>query len=633
MEHDADLALQIALILGLGAFCQWLAWRMRIAAILPLLLAGLLLGPGMGVLDPDAFLGDLLFPVVSLGVAIILFEGSLTLRLSDIRNVTSIIRNLTSIGVLVTAAVMGAAAHYLVGLDWQLSLLFGALVSVTGPTVIMPMLRSIKPTSRIANILRWEGILVDPIGAVLAVLLFELIMTGQSSESWMEFGKVIVMGSVWGVSGGVVLGAMFKRHLLPDYLENYAALAMVLVVFSASNSLGQESGLIAVTVMGIVLANSRGLNVSELLSFKEHLTVVLISMLFIILAARLKLEQLAMLSVSSLLILAVALFLARPLSVLLSSLGTSINFREGALLAWIAPRGIVAAAVSSLFALKLEGKVENAELLVPLTFVVIIGTVLIQGLTAPWLARRLGLSSAGEQGVMISTTNKVALAIGEALHKNGIKVLVADTSRAGLQEARMMGLNTYFGNPLSEHADRFMDLGGYTDLLALSRNPEANAMVCSHFRHDFGSRHVYSVQPASSEEDNQRKELAQPLRTNILFAKDATWPKLASLLGQGARIRSTQLTEEYDFEAYRIAQKNGFVPLFALNEKGRLRIFSSDSQLEPQPGWTVIALSSGETDADADAAAKPDEQPEDAESDGNTEPEARSRDQSKKDDG
>jgi hypothetical protein len=171
-----------------------------------------------------------------------------------------------------------------------------------------------------------------------------------------------------------------------------------------------------------------------------------------------------------------------------------------------------------------------------------------------------------------------------------------------------------------------MDLGGYTDLLALSRNPEANAMVCSHFRHDFGSRHVYSVQPASSEEDNQRKELAQPLRTNILFAKDATWSKLASLLGQGARIRSTQLTEEYDFEAYRISQKNGFVPLFALNEKGRLRVFSSDGQVEPQPGWTVIALSSGETHADT--AAKPEEQSEDSESGGNTEPKARSGDQS-----
>ncbi|HET6564519.1 MAG TPA: sodium:proton antiporter [Xanthomonadales bacterium] len=580
----------MSLLLGLGVVCQWLAWRMRIAAILPLLLVGLLLGPGMGVLDPDQFLGDLLFPIVSLGVAIILFEGSLTLRFSDIQNVTGIIRNLTSIGVLVTWGVMGAAAHYVVGLSWQLSLLFGALVSVTGPTVIMPMLRSIKPTSRIANILRWEGILVDPIGAVLAVLLFELIVSGHQSQSWMEFGKVIMMGSVWGISGGVVLGNVLKRHLLPDYLENYAAMAMVLVVFASSNSLGQESGLIAVTVMGIVLANMRDLNVEELLSFKEHLTVVLISMLFIILAARLDVEQIALLSKSSLIILAVALFLARPLSVLFSSIGTSISFREGALLAWIAPRGIVAAAVSSLFALKLEGKVENAELIVPLTFMVIIGTVMVQGLTAPWLARRLGLSSSGEQGVMFSTADRVGLAIGEALHANGIKVLLADSNRAVLKQARMMGLNTYFGNPLSEHADRFMDLAGYTELLAMSRNAEANAMVCAHFRHDFGSKHVYSIKPANGEEDSQRKEMVHSLRGNILFSNDATWTKLASMLGQGAKIRTTQLTDEFDFEAYRIAQSKGSVIMFAINDKGRLKVFSSREQLLPESGWKVIAL-------------------------------------------
>ena len=312
MPPSIDLALQIALLLTLGVVCQWVAWRMRLPAILPLLLSGLLLGPWLGVLDPDALLGDLLFPVISLGVAIILFEGSLT----------GIIRNLTSVGVAVTWGVMSAAAHFLVGLDWQLSLLFGALVSVTGPTVIMPMLRSIQPTARVANILRWEGILVDPIGAVLAVLIFELLVTGQRSESLLEFGKVVVLGSVWGVAGGAVLGQVLKRHLMPDYLENYAGLAFVLLVFSASNALGQESGLVAVTMMGLVMANMKDLDIEELLSFKEHLTVVMISMLFIVLAARLDMDQVGGIVVPALLVLAVALFVARPLSVLLSSIGT-----------------------------------------------------------------------------------------------------------------------------------------------------------------------------------------------------------------------------------------------------------------------------------------------------------------------
>jgi NhaP-type Na+/H+ or K+/H+ antiporter len=590
MTPGVDIALQIALLLSLGVLCQWLAWRMRLPAILPLLLTGLLLGPALGLLNPDAFLGDLLFPLISLGVAIILFEGSLTLRLSDIRHVTGIIRNLTSIGVLVTMSVMGAAAHFIVGLDWKLSLLFGALVSVTGPTVIMPMLRSIRPTERIANILRWEGILVDPIGAVLAVLIFELMLSGHQAAWLMEFLKVIVLGTVWGVAGGVAMGQVLKRHLVPDYLENYAGLAFVLLVFTASNALGKESGLIAVTVMGLVMANMRDLDVGELLSFKEHLTVVLISMLFILLAARVNVDQVASIALPSLLVLAVALFLARPLAVALSGIGSSLSWREGMLLSWVAPRGIVAAAISALFALRLEDEVENAGLIVPLTFVMIIGTVVVQSLTAGALARRLGLSSHGEQGVLITSSNKVALLLGEALMANDIKVLIADTRREGLHEARMKGMSTFYGSPLSEHADRYMDLTGYNWLWALSLNAEANAMVCARYRPEFGPKRVYSVQTAGPDESDQREGLATGLRSNSLFGRDVTWTRLASLAGQGAVPKSTSLTEAYDFEAFNADQGRKALNLFALDEKGRLRVFSPDHELEPGPGWTVVSL-------------------------------------------
>ena len=606
MPPSFDIALQISLLLMLGVFCQWLAWRMRLPAILPLLIAGLLLGPVLEMFDPDALLGELLFPFISLGVAIILFEGSLTLRLSDIRHVGRIIRNLTSVGVVVTMGVMGAAAHFIVGLDWQLSLLFGALVSVTGPTVIMPMLRSVKPTARVANVLRWEGILVDPIGAVLAVLIFEMLVTGHQSESWLEFGKVVVLGSVWGVAGGAVLGQVLKRHLLPDYLENYGGLAFVLLVFSASNALGQESGLIAVTMMGLVMANMKDLDVEELLSFKEHLTVVLISVLFIVLAARLDMDQVAGIGFAALLVLAVALFVARPLSVLLSSIGSSLSFREGVLLAWIAPRGIVAAAISSLFAIKLEGQVENAALIVPLTFVLIIGTVVVQSLTAGTLASRLGLSSRGEQGVLMTSSNKVAIVLGEALRDNGIKVLFSDTRRDGLHEARMKGMATFYGSPLSEHADRHMDLTGYNWLWAMSLNAEANAMVCSRLRPAFGPKHVFSVQTGGADESDQRQGLATGLRTKSLFAKDATWSKLASLISKGAVTKSTPLTEEYDYEAFCADQDKNAVNLFALDANGRLKVYSADGELVPEPGWIVASLSlDNSVKKDRDASKQP----------------------------
>jgi NhaP-type Na+/H+ or K+/H+ antiporter len=596
MQTGIDLALQISLLLSLGVFCQWIAWRMRLPAILPLLLCGIVLGPVLGFLRPDQLLGELLFPVISLGVAIILFEGSLTLRFSDIRSVQRIIRNLTSLGVLVTWAVMAAAAHYIVGLEWKLSLLFGALVSVTGPTVIVPMLRSIRPTARVANILRWEGILVDPIGAVLAVLIFEMLLTGHESEGWMEFFRVIVMGTVWGIASGAAMGWMLKKHVFPDFLQNYASLAFVLLVFTASNSLGQESGLIAVTVMGLVLANMRDVDVEELLSFKEHLTVVMISMLFIILAARLDLEAVGSIGSAALLILLVALFIARPLSVALSSLGTSVTLREAALLAWVAPRGIVAAAISSLFALKLEGRVDQVSLLVPLTFVMIIGTVVVHGLTAGTWARWLGLSSRGEQGVLITGSNKVALALGEALMANDIKVKIADIRRDGLKEARMKGMSTFYGNPLSEHADRYMDLTGYNAVMAVSRVPEANAMVCNRFRHEFGANRTFSIRNPNNNEPKSRQSLVAGLRSTPLFGNDVTWTKLASLVGQGAQAKSTPLTESFDFEAFQESQDNQAVNLFALNADGKLRVFSTAYDLDPAAGWTIISLVPSSTD-------------------------------------
>ena len=591
MEHSTDTALQIAALLSIGAGCQWLAWRMRLPAILPLLLVGLLLGPGLGMLNPDEFLGDLLFPFVSLGVAIILFEGSLTLRFSDIGTVTRVIRNLTSIGVLVTWGIMGLAAHQIAGLDWPLAMLFGALVTVTGPTVIMPMLRSIRPTARIANILRWEGILVDPIGAVLAVLVFEFIVTGVESESLFEFLKVVGVGTVWGISGGFILGQVLKRHLLPDYLDNYFALALVLLVFTASNSLGDESGLVAVTVMGMFLANQKDVDVEDLLSFKEHLTVVLISVLFILLAARLNVDQLNEILVPSLLILAVALFVARPIAVLMSSIGTSVSKKEMTLLSWIAPRGIVAAAVSSLFALRLESNgYEQAALLVPLTFMVIIGTVVIQSLTAGWLASKLGLSSRGEQGVLIVGSNKVALAIGEALLEQGMKVKVIDTRRQGLHEARMAGMETFYGNPLSEHAERYMDLTGYTHLMAISRSAEANAVVCDRYRHEFGPKRVFAIQSAGGDEDDDRQGLVQRLRANMLFARDLTWSKLASLLSQDVEIRATRLTDEFDFEAFVARWGNKATQLFAFDSENKLRVRVLDQSWHPETGWKLVSV-------------------------------------------
>ncbi|HCL41043.1 MAG TPA: sodium:proton antiporter, partial [Pseudomonas sp.] len=274
-------ALTLSGVALVSLVCQLTAWRLRLPAILFLLLAGILLGPVFGLLQPDVFLGDLLFPLVSVCVALILFEGSLTLKFEQLKETGSVVRRLVTVGALVTWGVITAACHWLIELDLALSALFGALVVVTGPTVVVPMLRTLRATQRISKVLRWEGILIDPIGALLAVLVYEWIVAqsaggnGFSAGLWI-FVEVIAVGAIAGAAGGALMATALRRHWIPEYLEVLASLALVLVAFTVSNELVHESGLLTVTVMGIWLANAKGVDIEEILVFKEHLSVLLI---------------------------------------------------------------------------------------------------------------------------------------------------------------------------------------------------------------------------------------------------------------------------------------------------------------------------------------------------------------------
>ena len=285
------------------------------------------------MLDPQALFGPLLFPLTSLAVALILFEGSLTLHLSEWKEIGTVVRRMVTLGALVTWAVIALATHLLLGFAWDLALLFGSLTLVTGPTVIVPMLRVVRPRSSIANILRWEGIVIDPIGALLAVVVFSFIVSrdqGGWSQSLGTFASVIACGCLLGAFGGWAFGTVLRRHWLPEYLQNLAALAAVLGVFIGANLLVHESGLLAVTVMGMGLANMRGVDIKPILHFKENLSVLLISGLFILLAARLDLAALIALGPATLVLLAVIQFIARPLNVALCTLGSPLGWRARA---------------------------------------------------------------------------------------------------------------------------------------------------------------------------------------------------------------------------------------------------------------------------------------------------------------
>jgi NhaP-type Na+/H+ or K+/H+ antiporter len=594
---DASLLALIALF-SLG--CQWVAWRFKLPAILFLLLTGIMLGPVIHVLDPDELFGSLLFPLVSLSVAIILFEGSLTLHFDQTKEISTIVRRLVTWGALITWVLISWATHLIFDLNMELSALFGALVVVTGPTVIVPMLRTLRATSRITNVLRWEGIVIDPVGALLAVLVYQWLISsqqfnGQITQTVILFFEVTLVGTLLGAGAAVILAFVMKRHWLPEYLHTFGTLALVVVTFTLSNHLAHESGLLAVTVMGIWLANVKGLNLEEVLAFKEQLTVLLISGLFILLAARLDLDQLLSLGLPALLLLAVIQFVVRPISVFLCSIGTDLKWQERALIAWVGPRGIVAAAVSALFALRLEEiGYEGASTLTALTFSVIIGTVVFQSATARFVALRLGVTEPESRGIVIVGANKIARRLAEALKKQNIPSILIDPSWENISEARMLGLNTLHGNPLSSSVNQKLELGGYGQVLAITPQRDINMLSALHFREEFEDRFVYSVKSeAPRNKSSARHQVSSRFQPSGFGEDEFSFQKLSSLISQGASIRATLITSDYTLERWRTEHQAQRSLLMAVTPEGWLRIISSEKVPVIKAGWTVMSIDKG----------------------------------------
>lgn len=585
----------LAFIGLVGFACQWLAWRVHLPGILFLLAAGIVMGPLTGWLNPDALFGELLFPLISLSVAVILFEGSLTLNLDEIRAQKGVVQRLILLGALISWVVVALATHYLFGLSWELSVLFGALTVVTGPTVVVPMLRTVRPNAAIANILRWEGILIDPIGALFVVVVFEFIISqGQGSgfsHSLIAFCKIIGVGTALGIAGGAALSFALGRYWIPEYLQNLATLSCVFIVFTLSNAAAHESGLLAVTLMGMWMANQKDLHLAEILNFKEDLTVVLLSGLFILLAARLQLPEIIALGFTPILLLLVMQFIARPASIWASAWGSTLTWQEKSLLSWIAPRGIVAAAVSALFAIRLqEAGLEQAGILVPLTFIIIVGTVVLQSATSRPLARWLGVAAKPPEGFIIIGASQIARSVAQALAHNNVRVLLTDSNYDNIKNARMAGLETFYGNPLSDFAEQRLDLDGIGRMLAITPERYKNNVTGMYFNNEFGDGNVFAIQTSVAAKLSEKHLQSTAKRGSILFDGSLTYSKLASLLAQGAEIRSTKITETFSFDQFKATHGANAVPLFAIEPSGRVQVFVDQSELIPAAGCNLVSL-------------------------------------------
>ena len=599
-----DLGVVLTVLLVVGFFAQWLAWRMRLPAILFLLLIGIVIGPATGLFDPDKALGDFLFPTVSLAVALILFEGSMTLRFSELRGIGHAVRGMVTYGAVLALLMLAGAAHWIAGLPWSIAFLFGALTCVTGPTVITPMLRTLRPNARIASALRWEGIALDPLGALFAVLVFEAIVTHEQGHSLAVFGATVGIGAGIGLGVAAALAFLLYRQLIPEYLQAYGTLIAVLGAFTLSNRITHESGLVAVTIMGITLGNLRGIHIDHIMDFKEHLSTLLVSLLFVVLAARLHWPLPPGMLMAGLLVFVVAQFVIRPVSIGVATFGSLLNWRERALLSYVSPRGVVAASVSSLFALRLgDLGVRGADALVPLVFILIIATVVLQSATARPLARWLKVADPDPDGVLIFGSDEVARGIAQALTDQKFQVVLADDDWEGISKARMAGLTTFFGNPTSQHAALNLDLTGIGRLLAMSNRRELNSLACLHYRQEFGREQVYRLRVLAPEDANNRSAFAGNLRAKALFGADMTRTRFVELLEGGWRIKTNALTEAFGWPDFVAQHGADTVLLFGLEPNGKLRVNSNREKTEPRPGWMVIALVPPQQGARVDAAA------------------------------
>ena len=582
----------LAGIVVLGITAQWISWRIGFPSILLLLVFGILAGPVLGWLDPDSVFGGLLFPIVSLSVALILYEGGLTLRLAELRHAGAVIRKLVSVGALVTWAVAALAAHVLLDLDAPLSLLLGAVLVVTGPTVITPLLRQIRPMGSVGPILKWEGIVIDPIGALLAVLVFEVILIGELRGATLHVVaavvKTIIIGGGLGLAGAALFTLASARHWIADYLENPVSLMLAIAVYATANQFQHESGLLSVIVMGVALANQRWVDVGHLVEFKENLRVLLISSLFIVLAARMEVTDLAQLAPRGALFVLVLIIVGRPLSVWVSTLGSKLTSRERAFLAWMAPRGIVAAAVSSVFAIRLEALgYEGASALASITIFTIIATVAVYGLTAAIAARKLGVAESNPQGLLFVGADPFSRDVAALLRKRGFRVLLVDSNREHTYAARMAELPTYTGSILAEHTLDEIDLGGLGRLLAVTPNDWVNVLAVQRFERIFGRANCYQLAP---QQKNSRTKGHQHLHGRWLFGDDTTYGVLDRRMRDGFIAKATRLSEEFDYRAFLARYGDDAVPLFIVDEQNRLNVVTPEKEDAPRPGQTVISL-------------------------------------------
>lgn len=592
-----DVALQLAGIIVLGIAAQVIADRVRMPSILLLLTIGIVAGPVTGWLAPDDLFGPLLAPMVSYAVGVILFEGGLGLRLRELAGVSRVMWSLVIVGAILTLGAASAVGIVIMDLPTGIALLLASILVVSGPTVVGPLLRVVRPRARVATVLEWEGIIIDPVGAMLAVIVFDAVLHDEVGSPALQIVRFLLAGVAVGavVAGFMVL--VLARFWIPDFLRSSVTLALVVVAFAGANALVEEAGLLSTIVLGMVLANQRRVRVDDIVEFSENLRVPLISVLFIVLAARLDLDEMANLGWGTAVLIVVLVLLVRPLAVLISTARSSLTWSERAVIAAVAPRGIVAASISSVFAIQLAGAdVEGAGELVPVTFAVIIATVVIYGLGAPALSKRLGVTRPEPSGMLLVGGDEVSRGIAAAVQDAGARVVIVPGNWSDAYLARAEGLEVY-GNELLGHHDELLQFEGPRSVLVLTDNDEFNSLVSLQLADRFGPEHVYQITSGveHDEEATPSKWRTTPARDAVmrgrwLFVRSLTHEEFEKRLRDSWKVREVEITEEQAWDPGSFGDAGEAVPLVVVNGDGRAIPVTPERRAPLTPGHTVVAL-------------------------------------------
>lgn len=591
---ELSLLFEIMLVGTLGIGSQWLAWKFNLPAIVIMSVAGLLAGPIFGIMNPEQSFGELYNPIISVAVAIILFEGSLSLNFKELRGLGKPVFRISTIGAFIAWILGSLTAHYMAGLSWAVAFVIGGLFIVTGPTVIMPLLRQSKLKARPARILKWEGIIVDPIGVLLAVFAFEIIAFFTIAERngmtliifFITAGFAVFLG--WLCAR--VVGWMFETGYIPEFLKSPAVFIVVIFAFTLPDEIVHGTGLLAVTAMGLTLGNIGISSLNDFRHFKENISLLLISTIFILLTASLQLETILHIFTPNIIgYVLLMMFIVRPLSIFLSTIKSGLTIQEKTLVGWIAPRGIVALTVSGYFAAILaDAGYADASLLTALTFGLVFFTVVAHGFSIGPLAKKLNLSLEGNPGVLISGSNRFSVKFAKSLLSTNTPVLIVDASWEKLKHARKEGVPFYHGHILSEQTGYNLDTIPYDYLVAASESYSYNSLVCTTFMPEYGRANVYKVDP--NETGSSGDNIVSSVGGRSLFREEVSLNQLEDMLDKGYIFRHTPITNKFPYKEYLAQQPTHILLLYVIKRSKQIHFYTGDANLTPQPGDIIASL-------------------------------------------